>query len=220
MKQKSSSSLLRYWLHRIFRALFRVFTRLHVEGLENVPPTGGCLLISNHMSILDAPLIFSILDRDDATALVARKHQRNPLYRWLVNRVNGIWIQRGEPDLTALRAAQKYLKNGGLLGIAPEGTRSRERRLMRGKPGAAYLASREGVPIVPLALWGTEQACAQLLHLRRPEIHVRIGEPFTLPPLPRLDRDAELQRCVDAMMSCIAAMLPPEYRGVYRDVVD
>ncbi len=218
MNSTSPQRFLRNLLRAVFRTLFRWLTRLHIEGLENVPPTGGCLLISNHMSILDAPLIFSLLDRDDATALVAKKHQRNPFYRWLVNRAGGIWIRRGEPDLAALRGAQAYLKNGGLLGIAPEGTRSRSRQLLRGKPGAAYLASRVGVTIVPLALWGTERAFAQLLRLQRPEIHVRIGEPFSFPPLPRADRDAELQHRVDEMMRRIAAMLPPEYHGVYRDL--
>ncbi|RME06014.1 MAG: 1-acyl-sn-glycerol-3-phosphate acyltransferase [Anaerolineae bacterium] len=206
---------LRPLLHRILRFLFRTLTRLQVEGLENIPAQGGCLLISNHISILDAPLIFSLLDREDATGLVAYKHRRNPFYRFLVDNVGGIWIRRGEADVHALRAAWQHLKNGGLLGIAPEGTRSRQRTLLRGKPGAAYLAQRAGVPVIPMAIWGTETAFATLAKLRRPEIHVIVGKPFHLHPLPRGDRDAALQQQVDAMMERIAAMLPPAYRGVY-----
>ncbi len=203
-------------LRAAFQFLFQILTQLSVKGIENIPLQSGCLVTSNHIGILDAPLIYSLIKRDDATGLVAKKHQRNPIIRWVVDRTGGIWIDRTRTDFQALKAAQTYLKRGGLLGISPEGTRSRTGGLIAPKPGVSYLASKFGVPVIPLAITGTENAKAIFL-LRRPKVMVTIGDPFHLPPLDRKDREAALKRNTDEIMCRIAAMLPPEYRGVYAD---
>lgn len=195
--------------------LFRLLTRSEVFGLENLPSQGGILLASNHMSRIDPPLIFALLERQDATALVADKYQRNPFMRWLVNSVGGIWLNREEADIDALRVARSHLKGGGLLGIAPEGTRSRVGALIRAKTGAAYLADKAGVPVLPAAITGTDDAFRQLLRLRRPRISIRFGEPFHLPPVERRSREQDLQRNTDEIMCRIAAMLPEKYWGYY-----
>jgi 1-acyl-sn-glycerol-3-phosphate acyltransferase len=198
--------------------LFRTLTRLHVAGQENIPASGGCIVAGNHLGILDGPLIYCLLTRPDATALAADTHKRNPLYRWIVDLAGGIWIDRTTADFHALKQARDYLKKGGLLGMAPEGTRSPTHQLIRGKPGVAFLASSAGnIPIVPLAVTGTEKIVEQLLRFRRPLITVQFGEAFTLPPVDRKDKDASLQRNTDEIMCRIAAMLPPHYRGVYAD---
>jgi 1-acyl-sn-glycerol-3-phosphate acyltransferase len=101
------------------------------------------------------------------------------------------------------------------LGIAPEGTRSLTGAMIPAKTGVAYLADKAGVPIIPVAIWGTEKAVAQLKRLRRPDIHVRFGKPLDLPKLERGDREAALQRNTDLIMCSIARMLPEKYRGVY-----
>jgi 1-acyl-sn-glycerol-3-phosphate acyltransferase len=103
--------------------------------------------------------------------------------------------------------------------MAPEGTRSQSEALIPGRPGAAYLASKTGVPIVPVGVTGTEDRAvkARLRRLQRPHIVIRIGSPFTLPPMERQDRDAYLQAYTDEIMCRIAVLLPPTYRGVYAD---
>ena len=105
--------------------------------------------------------------------------------------------------------------NGGMLGIAPEGTRSRTGALIQAKTGTAYLADKAGVPVVPAAIYGSESAMRQLFHLHRPAIHIEFGKPFTLEPVSRSNRDADLQRNTDEIMCRIAAMLPQRYWGVY-----
>jgi 1-acyl-sn-glycerol-3-phosphate acyltransferase len=198
--------------------LFRTLTRLEVIGQENIPPSGGCLLVGNHLGILDGPLYLAVIPRQDATGLAADKHKRNFLFRWVVNRVNGIWIDRDTTDFHALRQAVAYLKRGGLLGIAPEGTRSQTHQLIRAKEGAAFLAAQAGdIPIVPAAVTGTETAVQQLLHLRRSHLRVVFGKPFFLPRPDRKDRDAALRRNTDEIMCQIAALLPQKYRGVYAN---
>jgi 1-acyl-sn-glycerol-3-phosphate acyltransferase len=103
--------------------------------------------------------------------------------------------------------------------MAPEGTRSPTGALIEARPGASYLAARSGAPIVPVAVTGTEDknVVAHLKRLRRVKVITRIGEPFTLPPLGRGDREVELKKDTDEIMCRIAAMLPLEYRGVYAD---
>ena len=209
--------MLRAFLRSLFRFLFSVLTRLEVEGLENVPPQGGVILASNHLALLDAPLVFILLERQDATGLVADKHKKNFLLHWLVNSVHGIWINRESADFQALREARGYLMKGGIVGIAPEGTRSRTGHLMPAKTGVAYLAEKACVPIVPVAIFGSEKIFHQLLRLRRAFIKVRFGEPFLLPPLDRRDRNEALRRNTDEIMCRIAVMLPQSYRGVYHD---
>ena len=209
--------MLRALIRSIIRLLFRLLSRLDVLGLENIPPTGPGILAANHLGRLDSPLIFSLVERANITSLVADKYQNNFLLRPLVNAVHGIWINREQADFHALRQALDYIEGGGMLGIAPEGTRSRTGALMPAKTGVAYLAGRADVQVVPAGIWGTETAMAQLYRLRRPLIHIRFGQTFHLPPLEHGDRSAGLQKNTDEIMCQIAALLPPAYRGVYAE---
>lgn len=206
-------------LRRALRAgiglLFRLLTRVQVSGIENVPLKGAYILASNHFSRIDPALIFVLVERDDVTALVADKYLRYPLIRPLIEIVGGIWLHREEADFRALREARNFLQAGGMLGIAPEGTRSRNGRLAKAKTGVTYLADKTQAPVLPVAIYGSESAMRQLFHLRRPQIWIRFGQPFRLPPLERGEREAALQRNTDEIMCRIAAMLPPEYRGAY-----
>jgi 1-acyl-sn-glycerol-3-phosphate acyltransferase len=159
--------------------------------------------------------VFALIDRPEVTALVADKYKKMPFFRWFINRVGGIWLNRDEADVQALRAARDHLKSGGVLGIAPEGTRSRTGALIPAKTGVAYLAEKAGVPIFPAAIYGTEDAMYKILRFHRPKIYVQFGEPFIVTPFHRGERSAALQKYTDEIMARIAAMLPPDYRGVY-----
>jgi len=212
-------------IHRLNRLLFRwivivlvkLLTRTDVKGLENIPTEGGVLMTANHLSVVDPALVFMSLDRQDATGFVAKKHQSNLFYRTVVNIVDGIWLNRYEADTQALRKARAYLKNGGIFGIAPEGTRSSTRALIPGKIGSAYLADISKVPVLPVAIYGTEGAGHRVLRLARPKIQVTFGELYILPPIDRKDREGGYQRNTDEIMCRIAALLPRKYRGVYTD---
>jgi len=209
--------MLRSFLRSIVRFLFALLTRLETEGLENVPAEGGAILAANHLSRVDSPLIFSLIEREDVTGLVADKYQKNLFLHPLIEAVGGIWINREQADFQALRVAREYLQKGGLLGIAPEGTRSHTGTLRQAKTGVAYLADKANVPIVPIAIWGTEKTFKELRYFRRARIKVRVGKPFRLPPLERNNRSGSLQRNTDELVCRIAALLPLEYRGVYAD---
>jgi 1-acyl-sn-glycerol-3-phosphate acyltransferase len=205
-------------LRRIMHAVFFTLARVELVGLENIPEPGvGVLAAANHLSWLDGPLIYAVLPRADATALAALKYRRNAFSRWLLDSARVLWLDRDNPDPRALKDAIRFLKDGGFLGIAPEGTRSKTGALMEAKIGAAFLAHRAGVPMQAVAVTGTDRAFRSLLRFRRPHLRLEFSPPFDLPEFDRRNRDESLQRSADEIMCRIAALLPPEYRGVYAE---
>lgn len=205
-------------LQRLFRALYGLFATLEVRGLEHLPP-GGVIITPNHNSRFDPPLIFITLPQRKMTLFNADTYRRNPFFRWVLESVDVIWVNRGATSPATIKAALQALRGGSILGIAPEGTRSPTGALIEGKTGAAFLALAAGVPIVPCAITGVEKLGWAIRRLRRIRLTVTYGPAFRLsPPGERARRDEQqLQAATTEIMCRIAALLPPEYRGVYAD---
>jgi 1-acyl-sn-glycerol-3-phosphate acyltransferase len=201
-----------YWL---VGWIARLTWRYTVTGREHVPVGTAYIVVANHLSVFDAPAIFLAMT-ERAWMFGADKWRRVPGIRQLLEAVGVIWVARGEADMDAMKASLAVLKGGGRLGVAPEGTRSPTGALIRGKPGAAFLADRAKVPLVPMAIWGTEDVIPCWKRLRRPRIHCVIGPAFTLPGSGRA-KGPELDELTEIIMLKLAAMLPPKYRGVYKD---
>jgi 1-acyl-sn-glycerol-3-phosphate acyltransferase len=201
----------------MIRLLIRLTVRLHVEGMEKAPASGAYIVVSNHLGRLDPALVYYLLDRDDLVLLVAEKYAKVPFIPWVVRQLNSMFIDRFNPDIKTVREALNRLKSGSALILAPEGTRSKTEALLEARPGASYLAIKAQALIVPVALSGTEDRVvkANLRRLRRSDVTIRVGDAFTLPPMPSTDRDAALQAATDEMMCRIAALLPEKYRGFY-----
>jgi 1-acyl-sn-glycerol-3-phosphate acyltransferase len=202
-------------LRSLTTTIFNGLMNIHFSGLENIPPTGGCILATNHLSRLDTPLIFMAVEREDLSGLVTHKYRYNPLFALFVKVSNSIWINRDIADYQAIRAALAHIKSGGVLGIAPEGTRSRNGKLIQAKSGVALLAEKAGVPIIPVGIHGSEDTMFKLRHFRRPDVFAIFGKPFLLPAIDRVDREASLLRNTDEIMCRIAALLPEKYHGFY-----
>lgn len=205
------------FLKSIARSIFKLFTDWEVVGLENVPPDGPFISVSNHTHWLDPPLVMGSLPRR-VYPLAADKWRRRPVIGQLMASVGAIFIVRGEVDRRALRKAMEVLKQGKVLGIAPEGTRSKTGAMQRGRGGAAYIACLTGVTLLPVGVIGVEKALRELCRLRRPQVKVVIGQPFTLLPLPGKagGRSERLREYTTQIMHRIAELLPEEYRGDYR----
>jgi 1-acyl-sn-glycerol-3-phosphate acyltransferase len=208
---------LRRIIQIVFYALFRLLTRLEVAGLENIPASGGSVLCSNHVSILDAGLIFVTTPRQDLAAFVADKYKKNIFVSTMVRISPGIWLNREAADAQAFRKANAWLEKGGLLGIAPEGTRSPTAAMIPAKTGVAFVVDKASAPVIPIAITGTETTIRTWKRLRRPHIRIEFGAAFSLPPVVRAEREAGLQRNTDEIMARIAVMLPESYRGVYAE---
>lgn len=203
-------------LRLTLKVLYSCVMRRQVFGLEHIPSTGPCLLVFNHLSNLDPHLLFCLLSRDDLTGLFASDYRSHPFFRFMVECPGGLWLRRGEGDRSALRAALARLEEGWMVGLAPEGRRSSTGALREGKRGAAFLAVWAGIPVLPVAITGTENVAAGIRHLRRAAVTVHFGEPFWLPQQGGGGTKQHLQVCTDEIMCRIAALLPADYRGAYE----
>jgi 1-acyl-sn-glycerol-3-phosphate acyltransferase len=193
--------------------LFLVTTR-DVKGKENVPRRGPLILASNHLNNADSPILTGTFPREIAW-LTKAEWFRTPVIGRMFRMAGMIPVRRFEADLGALRKAQEVLKQGRVLGMFPEGTRSRVGYLQPAEPGTALIALRTGAPIQPVAIWGTENVKLPRDIIGRTHAHVRFGKPFSLPKPARIDRE-EIERATAAIMESIAALLPEQYRGEYQ----
>lgn len=204
-------------LRFLIRILLNLIARFEIHGKENVPLTGGMIIASNHIGILDILMVYYGIDRTDLFIPVAEKFEKTGWIRWLGKHLNFIFVDRFNPDLKALRKMIALMEDGKCLIIAPEGTRSPTGSLVEGKPGVAYLAARSGFPIVPVGITGTEDKMIleNIKRFRKSTITLTGGKPFVIPPLAKANRDAALQNATDEIMCRIAVLLPEKYRGVY-----
>lgn len=198
---------------------FRVigWWRWNVEGMENLPPRGqgGMIIAMNHIHWMDIPVIGGSLPYSHRLSWLAKSELfENPLAGWFFRQMQVIPIKRGKRDLAALERAIEALRGGAVLLIFPEGHRSRSGVLMPGHGGAVRLAMQAGVPILPVAVSGTEHGLSG--SFRRRPVHLQIGKPYNVPSTPDNKIPPELMEQLTAdMMQRIAAMLPPERRGPY-----
>lgn len=205
------------FLHRLARFFLFVLTDIEVSGIENIPASGVTLFIMNHLHWLDPIIGVAVIERP-AVMFTAEKWEHRPLIgdiiRWSQR---AIFVNRGEPDRRALNEALATLRRGDVLAIAPEGTRSKTGALIEARDGAAYLVTRTGATIVPMAAYGQERAESRWKRLRRPHIIVTVGEPFRFEDTPNKVRSRDLEPYTEQMMLRVAAMLPLAYQGVYAE---
>lgn len=203
----------------IIRVVIWLVARVEIKGYENIPSKGGFVLAVNHLGFLDAPLAYYALDNWNLFIPVAEKWAEYGILRWLGKHLNAIFVDRFNPDLKSMREMMKRMEDGQTLVIAPEGTRARDEKMARGKPGVAYLASRSGWTILPVAISGSEDrlVLGNLKRFKRTTIRLTAGKTFTLPPFPKENREEKLQEYTDEIMCRIAVMLPEHNRGYYAD---
>lgn len=207
------------FLSGLVHFLIWLLARVEVEGLEHVPAEGPYLLIANHLHWLDPPVLMAVFPYR-AYVFAAEKWQKHWFLGPLFRSVDAIFVHRGEVDRKALRQALGVLKGGGVLGLAPEGTRSRTGVMQRGRSGAAYLAYQARARLVPVVATGQEKVFSELRRFRRATIRVVFGLPFEPPPVEGQVSAAQVHAFAEEIMYRLAALLPPEYRGVYRDVAE
>ena len=193
------------------RALAAFLAPWRLEGAENIPRVGGYILVANHINWKDPPWIEFALGR--AIRYMGKQELfETPVIGFLLRAIGAFPVRRGEADRRALQMALAVVAAGQPLGLFVEGHRSESGQLIRGRPGAAYVAARSGALIVPLAVSGTR--AARLGAFWRRDIVIRVGKPFRAADL-EVKADDQ-QALVDAIMRRVAVLMPPEQRGVYR----
>lgn len=203
----------------ILRFLFTVFFKVDAKGLERTPMTGPMMACGNHTRLWEGPLILATLPRQPLSALAKEEYKGTWIGKIVLEPIDVIYVNRTEVDRTALKEMIRRLKAGRAIGIAPEGTRAKDSKMIQGKEGTAYLALQTNAQILPLAIWGHENFPASLKKFQRCPVHIRVGQPFTLKNDPALTRQQNLEIGTEQIMTAIARMLPPEYRGYYGDKV-
>jgi 1-acyl-sn-glycerol-3-phosphate acyltransferase len=185
--------------------------------MEHIPEDNKYVVIFNHVSLVEVPFIAAywpaILEIIGAAVVWERSGQNLIAKLW-----SGIQLKRYEFDREAFRQVNSVLEAGRPLMIAPEGGRSHQPGLRRGKPGVAYIVDRADLPVIPVGVVGnTMDFVSQGLRGKRPPLKMFVGEPFRLPPIQGKgdERRKMRQYNTDYMMAKLAAMLPESYRGVY-----
>lgn len=200
------------------KGLTRILCRVDDSQLARVPQNGPLILVCNHINFLDIPLVFTHLQPRPLTGFAKSETWDNPAMGYLFDLWGAIPIRRGEADLGALRRGLQALEDGQILAIAPEGTRSNHGCLGSGHPGVVTLALRSGAPILPLAYYGGENFHKNFAQLKRTDFHIVVGQPFYLRSQNGRVTGQTRQEMLDEIMYQLAALLPPENRGVYSDL--
>jgi 1-acyl-sn-glycerol-3-phosphate acyltransferase len=204
-------------LWRLIRGAVRlaaaIILDVHLVGRQNIPEKGPMIIASNHLSWADVPLIPSCLE--PKAVYMAKEETFQGKMGWLVRFLGAFPVKRGEADRQSLRTAEEQLKAGRILGIFPEGTRSRIRKLGKAHSGLGMIALRSGAPVVPVAIYGSEKAFKKF----RPRVTIIFGEPMLLTPKGKKITREDIDEATEQVMLRIASMLPPEYRGVYAEKV-
>jgi len=205
-------------LRSIVRFVMKLITHIEVHGLEKLP-AGNVIIAANHLGRLDTAVLLCLLDREDIIMPIAEKYKNHPIFGAIGRAANGIWLNRFEADYSALRKILERMEQGGMLVIAPEGTRSKTEAMQEGKMGVAFLASKSGYPIMPVALTGTEDrgVIKNLKCFRRTKIKVVGGDPFYIEIPKGKGREETMHKATDEIMCRIGVMLPEKYRGVYAE---
>ncbi len=225
------------------RSIGSLFVSVSITGLENFPRNEALILVSNHFSWFDGPLLMIFLPVRIAF-LLAIETERVCFFRFLSRTFNLIPIWRGQVDRKAMREALAALSDGRTVGVFPEGgidpsmAGARERgerieqiaghtarhsaKLIHAQSGIGMLASQAHSRLLPVAVLGTEKILVNLRRLRRTHVRIRVGRPFgplSIPEdIPRRQRRKHFDALAHEAMKQVAALLPPGNRGPYQDV--
>ena len=194
-----------------------------MTGAQNIPASGGAILAANHQSVVDSVFLPLMLDRPVTFSAKAEYFTASgPMARvwaWYLRATNQLTMDRDGPRAAqdTLEAALALLQQGQLFGIYPEGTRSPDGRLYRGRPGVGWLALRSGLPVIPVALSGTRKVLPPGRIIPRPgRIGVTIGQPLAIAPeLFDAPPGKARRQIADQVMAAIQQLSGQEYVPMY-----
>lgn len=197
-----------YIVRNLIKVFLLLFNRWEVRGEENIPATGPVVLVANHVSYWDPPVVGSAVSRK-VHFMAKEELFRVPLLKLLLPHLECFPVKRGKADMGALRTALKYLSGNEVIGIFPEGTRSKNGELQEFEQGAGLIAVKGGATVIPIALFGTRKAFPASL---RGHIRVQIGEPLRYQDLQGKKLNGEDLERVNAEIAGKIKMLLAEHK--------
>jgi 1-acyl-sn-glycerol-3-phosphate acyltransferase len=204
-----------YFVSALVRSSLFLLVRYRVKGRENVPQKGPLIIVANHLHNVDPPVLGVSIPRK-VIFMAKGELFCNSVFGPLVRLCDALPVYRGSLNRGVIRQAREALSNDMVLGIFPEGSRSRDAQLKGAFSGAAFIALYSAAPLLPVAITGTEKIKGVTWFLRRPEVSVTIGCPFYLPPQESKVTMEQLEQGTKLIMSRIAELLPQDYQGEYH----
>ncbi|GAA0926017.1 MULTISPECIES: lysophospholipid acyltransferase family protein [Streptomyces] len=210
-------------LKAVLGPIMRLMFRPRVEGVEHIPSEGPVILAGNHLTFIDSMILPLVCDRQvffiGKDEYVKGKGLKGRLMAWFFTGVGMIPVDRdgGKGGVAALMTGRRVLEEGKVFGIYPEGTRSPDGRLYRGRTGIARLTLMTGAPVVPFAMIGTDRIQPTGAGMPRPcRVTVRFGEPMEFSRYEGMDRDRYVLRAVtDSVMAEVMRLSGQEYVDMY-----
>ena len=201
--------------HGLMKLIAKICLNVSCEGMENLPHSGPVMVVINHIGDSDVPALISTLPfPPDALAKI--ELYELPILGKLIDWYGVIWLHRGHADTRAIRAALDGFSEGRIIVIAPEGRYSVTGALEEGTGGAAFLAYKSGVAILPIAITGTENEIVygHMKKFRRARVHIKVGKMFKLKERAGSRQEAVAQG-TRQIMQALASLLPEKYRGAF-----
>ncbi len=210
MKDASLQRRVQRWLTG---AILRRALKVTVEGREYLPSAGPYIMVFNHLHISDGMLLWSISTASTVFLSTDKFRKTNPLVHTYLRGTGALLIREGVVDRRAIRESLAALAAGGSIAIAPEGRISKTGALCEAEPGVASLICHSQAPVVPVAIWGQHQAHKMWMAGKRPEVTIRFGRPVQFGRI--ATTGPNLRSLTTQVMTEVAQLLPPQYRGVY-----
>ncbi|MDD3839252.1 MAG: lysophospholipid acyltransferase family protein [Clostridia bacterium] len=155
----------------IVSVILKLMYNIEVQGLDNIPKKGPCIVFSNHISYLD-PLVIGITLERQIFFMAKKELYKNPIMRFILNHLGAFPVSRGKGDIGAIKNSLKVLRRGDIFGIFPEGTRSKNKNLKKLEPGIALIALRSKAPLIPIYIKTDYKLFSK--------VSVNIGKPINL----------------------------------------
>lgn len=211
-------SLSQRFIVTLCRTVTGAVFRINDEDLGSVPESGPLIIVTNHINIMEIPIIYSHLQPRLVHGLVLADRWKNPLLAWGLNTCGAIPLKRGAGNPESIHRSLEILNEGKILIIMPEGTRSGHGRLQDAHPGVSLLALKSNAPLLPIVFHGGEQYKQNIKKLKRTDFYIEVGKPFYLNAAGEIVNSAVRKQMADEIMYQLAAVLPPPYRGSYSDL--
>lgn len=209
--------------NRVGNVLIKVFLRiackLDIKELQKVPESGPMIILANHISTMEAPILYLFMRPRRTIALGKAELWESAATRTLMNWWECIPVRRGEIDMKSIKECFSVLDKGDFLCIAPEGTRSSKGTLNRGQAGTSFIAIKKQVPMLPVVHIGLENFSKNIKRLKRTPVKIRVGKPFTLILEKNRYNSEERQEITDEIMRRMAVLLPVKNQGYYADTL-